>query len=126
MKKIENQMNESREDYLEAILVVTQQKGYCRSIDVANELGYSKASVSIALSKLRDTNLVNVDEKGRLSLTEEGNKVAHHTYEKHRFLKDSLLEIGVSEEQAEYEACRIEHIISDDTFEKMKKHFSDK
>ncbi|MCD8231600.1 MAG: metal-dependent transcriptional regulator [Clostridiales bacterium] len=111
--------NESQEDYLEGIYVVTQRKGYCRSVDLAEELGYSKASVSVAVSKMKEENLLQVIYAGLLELTEEGRKIAEYTFQKHTLLKKILCEIGVNEQQADIEACQIEHIISDETFQRL-------
>ncbi|MCD8367690.1 MAG: metal-dependent transcriptional regulator [Clostridiales bacterium] len=115
----EKRHNESQEDYLEGIYVVTQRKGYCRSVDLAEELGYSKASVSVAVSKMREENLLRVAQAGLLELTEEGKKIAEYTFQKHSLLKKILCEIGVDEQQADIEACKIEHIISDETFQRL-------
>ncbi|MCD8361745.1 MAG: metal-dependent transcriptional regulator [Lachnospiraceae bacterium] len=111
--------NESLEDYLEGIFIVNQQKGSCRSVDLAEELGYTKASVSIAVSKMKTDDLVRVGHAGKLELTEKGRKIAEYTFQKHTLLKKLLCDIGVEEPQAEIEACQIEHIISDDTFQKL-------
>ncbi len=113
--------NESREDYLESILRITEKKGFCRSIDVANSLGYSKASVSIAVGKLKQDGLVTVDDDHMLHLTETGRQEALRVYDKHKTLKKMLENIGVDNELADEEACRMEHVISDDTIEKIKK-----
>jgi len=114
-----NRHNESQEDYLEGIYVVTQRKGYCRSVDLAEELGYSKPSVSVAVSKMKEENLLHVVHAGLLELTEEGRKIAEYTFQKHTLLKKILCEIGVNEQQADIEACQIEHIISDETFQRL-------
>ncbi|MCD7724711.1 MAG: metal-dependent transcriptional regulator [Clostridiales bacterium] len=119
--------NESKEDYLESIYVVNQRKGYCRSVDLAEELGYSKASVSVAVSKMKEENLLRVGHAGLLELTEEGKLIAEYTFQKHSLLKKMLCDIGVEEQQADIEACQIEHIISDETFQRLtvvEKEFS--
>ena len=113
-------IRQSGEDYLETILTLQQQKGHVRSVDVAQELGYSKPSVSIAMKKLREQGYVQVDESGLLSLTEEGQAVAVSVYERHKTLKKALMLLGVDEESAAEEACKIEHAISDSTLEKIK------
>ncbi|MCD8346580.1 MAG: metal-dependent transcriptional regulator [Lachnospiraceae bacterium] len=115
----EKRHNESQEDYLEGIYVVNQRKGYCRSVDLAEELGYTKASVSVAVSKMKAENLLQVTHAGLLELTEEGKKIAEYTFQKHSLLKKMLCEIGVDEQQADIEACQIEHIISDETFQRL-------
>ncbi len=114
-------LHESSEDYLECIYILENQKGSCRSIDVANFLGITKASVSRAMKKLQEEDCIIIGDHGKIILTEKGMKIAKGTYQKHMFFKDMLIDAGVEEEVAEYEACRMEHIISDDTFEKLKK-----
>ena len=116
---LRNFRNEARDDYLEAILQITRAKGYCRSIDIAEELNVSKPSVSVAVAKLVDSALVVMDGDKLLTLTDEGRALAEFTYSKHLFLKRFLLSIGVDEETAEREACGIEHAISEDTFRKI-------
>lgn len=111
---------QSGEDYLETILTLQQQKGQVRSVDVAAELHYSKPSVSIAMKKLREQGYVHMDENGLLSLTDMGKAVAERIYERHQVIKKVLLLIGVEEEEAAEEACKIEHAISDHTLEKIK------
>ncbi len=114
-------MQESGENYLETILILRQKKGYVRSIDVANELGYTKASVSRAMGILKETGYLTVEQSGNLLLTEKGMEKAAAIYERHlvisRFLQETL---GVDETLATQDACRIEHIISQETFDKMK------
>ena len=117
-------IHSSGEDYLEAILILKKNKGYVRSIDLARFMNYSKPSISQAVSTLRDGGFVDVDENGHLLLTEVGKEVAEMIYERHLFFKDKLIEIGVEPETAVEEACRIEHVISDDTFNKLKSAFS--
>ena len=111
---------QSGEDYLEAILTLQQKRGQVRSVDVAQELGYSKPSVSIAMKKLREQGYVIVDENGLLSLTEQGRQVACGVYERHTTIKRVLMLIGVEEAEAAEEACKLEHAISDKTLEKLK------
>ncbi|MCC8050908.1 MAG: metal-dependent transcriptional regulator [Clostridiales bacterium] len=124
----EKQHSESQEDYLEAIYIVNQQKGYCRSVDLAEQLGYSKASVSVAVSKMKAEGLIMVGHAGLLILTSEGEKIARYTLKKHELIKKLLCNIGVKEQQADIEACKIEHIISEETFRKLtdatKSHIS--
>lgn len=117
---------ESKEDYLETIYVLGCKLSLVRSIDIVNELNYSKASVSIALKKLKELGDIIIDKKtGGITLTETGKAKALSVYEKHLFLKKFLLFIGVSENNSEKDACKIEHEISDETFEKMKEFYKD-
>ena len=114
---------ESREDYLESILVLKQKKGYVRSIDVVSYLGYSKPSISRAISLLKKEGLVTMDDKdGALNLTETGLAAAQHVYERHQILTAYLTKLGVSPDIAAQDACRMEHIISDESFARIKKH----
>lgn len=111
---------ESREDYLEAILVLGQRQDFVRSVDVANHLGFSKPSVSVAVSNLKAALLLTVDGAGGLHLTEAGKALAEQVYERHRLLTEYLVELGVDPEIAAEDACRMEHVISQVTFEKFK------
>ena len=114
---------ESREDYLETILILSQEKAYVRSVDVAERLGVTKPSVSRAISLLRTAGMIHMDPRdGALTLTEEGRQVAEHVYDRHRLLTSVLTMLGVDEEVAAHDACRIEHVISTETFEKLKEH----
>lgn len=119
-------LHASGEDYLEAILIIKNKKGYVRSIDVAGFMNYSKPSVSHAVSLLRDGGFVDVDENGFLNLTENGREIAEKIYERNLFFKGILINAGVDEKTAEEEACRIEHDISDDTFNKLKNSYGKK
>ncbi|MCD7724335.1 MAG: metal-dependent transcriptional regulator [Clostridiales bacterium] len=112
--------NESEEDYLESILLITQKKGCCRSVDVANELEVSKASVSVAMSKLRSGGYLYMDDDHTLHLTRLGKQTAQKVYDRHLTLKEMLEKIGVASELADQEACRMEHVISDDSISKLK------
>ncbi|MBP3879518.1 MAG: metal-dependent transcriptional regulator [Lachnospiraceae bacterium] len=114
--------NESAEDYLEAILMLREQLGKVRSIDIVYKLGYSKPSISIAMKKLREKGLVHMDENGYITLTEEGLKIARHTYNRHKVLTLFFESIGVNPSTAEHDACKIEHDISDETFKRLKEH----
>lgn len=113
---------ESAEDYLEAILIIQERKGTVHSIDVANEKGYSKASVSVAMKKLRENGYIAMDKDGSLTLLEPGKKIAERIYERHRVLTDYFTWLGVDPETAAKDACKIEHDLSDVTFAKMKEH----
>lgn len=114
---------ESREDYLETILVLTKRNGSVRSIDIANELNYSKASISRAVGILKANNYINVDENGQITFTGMGLQRAEEIYERHRNIKKFLMvTLGVSAETAEADACKIEHILSSETYNKIKEY----
>lgn len=115
-------IQESAENYLETILVLKLRNGYVRSIDVANELNFSKPSVSNAMKSLREKKLINMDNGGLIELTTEGYAIAHKVYERHVLLGEFLISIGVSPKIAMDDACRMEHIISEETFTKVKEH----
>ena len=115
-------LQESGEMYLETILILSQTGDRVRSIDVSDQMGYSKPSVSRAVSLLRRDGYLTVEEDGGLVLTEAGLVRARKIYERHTMLKDCLVRLGVSPETAAADACRIEHVISDETFEALKRH----
>ena len=115
------QLKESGEMYLETIYVLSQRKGFVRSIDVGEEMGYSKPSVSRAVGILRDGGYITVAHDGGLHLTEAGLEVAQRTYERHTVLSEFFIRLGVDEETATNDACKIEHNISDASFEALKK-----
>lgn len=115
-------IQESAEDYLEAILAIREKKGTVRSIDVAHHLNYSKPSVSRAMSLLRENGYVSMDRDGLLTLTDAGMEIASRIYERHRLLTEWLTALGVSPEVAAEDACRIEHDISPETFACLKRH----
>nr|WP_297179927.1 metal-dependent transcriptional regulator [uncultured Agathobaculum sp.] len=122
-------IQESAENYLEAILVLMQRNGQVRSIDVAHYTGYSKPSISRAVGLLRDNGYVSIDQNGLLGLTESGLQIAETIYERHTVLTELLTLLGVSPETAAEDACRIEHVISAETFDKLKahaRHYTDK
>lgn len=119
-------IQESAENYLETILVLQNRNGIARSVDVANELNFSRASVSRAVSLLKSSGYIEIGNINQLILTEKGKEIAEKVYEKHCILKDFLTYIGVGEEVASEDACKMEHIISDETFECLKKHFNNK
>lgn len=115
------------EDYLEAILMIREANGYCRSIDVAKKLGYSKPSVSIAVSKLRDEGyLMDKVSSGDLRLTEKGIEVAKRIAERHQFFSEWLIHLGVDPKTAYADACGIEHWLSEDSFREMKNYITKK
>ena len=115
-------IHESAENYLEAILMLKKSNGYVRSIDVANHLNFTKPSVSVAMKSFREEGYVTVDREGNISLTEKGLKIAEKVYERHQVIAKILIALGVDEETAYEDSCRIEHDISDVTFEKLKEH----
>lgn len=117
-------IQESAENYLETILVLQERKGTVRSIDIVNELGFSKPSVSVAMKNLRENGYIEVDKDGHISLLPLGVEVAKKVYERHKIFTEFLVRIGVDKETAEEDACKIEHIISDETFEAVKKFMS--
>lgn len=118
-------LKESGEMYLETIYVLSKQKGFVRAIDVSAELGYSKPSVSRAMGILRDGGFVTVGQDGGIKLTEAGLEVAERTYERHTVLSELFMRLGVDEETAVNDACKIEHVISPVTFAALKKHLKD-
>ena len=115
-------LHQSGEDYLEAILVLREKNGVVHSIDVAQHLGYSKPSVSRAVSLLRGEGYLVMEKDGRLELTEAGVEVAHNILERHRFLKQWLMDLGVSAEVAEEDACKIEHVIGEKSLAAIRAH----
>lgn len=119
----ETAIRESGEMYLESILVLSKKNDTVRSVDISRYLSYSKPSVSIALSGLKAAGHVTVDEHGHIFLTESGRTIAEKIYERHRVLTDMLTALGVGEDVASSDACKIEHVISDESFEAIKKHF---
>lgn len=116
------QIRESAEDYLEAILVLSKQGGGVRSVDIASMLGVSKPSVSHAMKLLREDGYIAMDRYGTVTLLEKGEEIAMRIYERHQVLTKLLEGLGVSEEVAKADACKLEHDISDESFEKIKEH----
>ena len=117
------EIHKSAEDYLETILKLQKEKGQVRSIDIVEDMHFSKPSVSVAMKKLRESGHVIMDENGLLTLTDEGYAVAQRIYERHQILTKMLTALGVDEVTAAEEACKIEHDLSDSTFEKIKAHY---
>ena len=115
---------ESKEDYLERILMLSKKNGSVRSIDIAHDMGFSKPSVSVAMKKLRELKLINVDKDGLISLTDEGRIIAERTYERHTVLKAILIHIGVDEQVAEDDACKVEHELSEETFSRIREVYN--
>lgn len=114
-------MHESSEDYLEKILMLQKRLGQVRSIDIVNELGFSKPSVSIAMKKLRENGYIEMDSENLITLTAAGATIARRIYARHKILTKLLVQLGVSQITAEKDACKIEHDISDESFVKIKK-----
>lgn len=112
----------SAEDYLEAILSLRERHGTVRSIDIANELHFSKPSVSVAMKKLRESGYVEMDSDGLITLLPPGEEVARRIYERHRLLTEFFIRLGVSAEVAAADACKVEHDLSEETFQKIKEH----
>ncbi len=115
-------IHESAEDYLECIHMETLKRGYVRSIDVANALGYSKPSVSIAMKQLEENGYITRDENRFLYLTDKGSEIALRIYERHETLAAGLMKLGVSEENAYKDACKIEHDLSDESFDRIREY----
>ncbi len=120
-----NGIYESGEDYLETILILKKRNGNVRSIDIAREMDLSKPSVSRAMGILKNKGFITVGDDGEILLTDDGKKIAKSIYERHRILTEALVMLGVDEETAAADACRIEHDISDKSFNKIKKHVKD-
>ena len=116
-------IKESAEDYLEAILALSRINGQVRSIDIVNRLKVTKPSVSVAMKKLRENGFINMDSDGFISLTDEGKKIADKIYERHQFITQWLQDLGVSEEVAAVDACKIEHVLSEETFRAIKNKY---
>ncbi len=117
------QLLESGEMYLETIYILSQKQNFVRSVDVANYTGYSKPSVSRAVNLLKDNGYISIDDEGHIKLEPSGLEVARNIYERHTILTQMLCKIGVSEETASADACKMEHVISNETFEKIKEYF---
>ncbi len=122
MGYIQHKSEESVEDYLETILVLSKRLPVVRSIDIANELEYSKPSVSVAMKNLKGRGYITVSSEGYIVLTEEGRKLASDTYERHTLISQWLVELGVSPDTASADACRIEHDLSQESFDALKCH----
>ncbi len=114
--------NESAENYLETILILSKKLPVVRSVDIATELGFKKSSVSIAMKNLREKNHITVTDAGFIYLTDSGSEIAEMIYERHQLLSEWLIRLGVPSETANQDACKIEHVISKESFEAIKKH----
>ena len=117
--------NESAEMYLESIILLQERSPHVRSIDVAHQTGYSKPSVSRAMGLLKGAGQIEIDENGYITLTDTGRALANRILERHRTLKAFLIDLGVSAETAESDACKMEHILSDEVFERMRDHLNE-
>ena len=116
-------IQESAENYLETILMLSQQQPYVRSIDVSEYLGYSKPSVARSMGILRDGGYILMEKDGAITLTDSGKKLAETIYERHTVLSELLIRLGVDEKTATDDACRIEHVISDESFQAIKQYY---
>ncbi len=121
----ENRTHESQEMYLETILLLRAKKSNVRSVDIVEELGYAKSSVSRAVNLLQKAGLIEIDEAGDITLTAAGQKKAEDIYEKHRVFTEAFIRMGAPKAVAEENACRIEHVVSDELFKIIKKHFAE-
>lgn len=124
MAQVRNRSKESEEDYLETILILMDQLQAVRSVDIAEEMGYSKASISVAMKNLKEKEYIEISKEGYITLTPSGKKIASEIYERHKVITDLLIGLGVNPVTASEEACKIEHDISAETFEAIKRHIS--
>lgn len=122
MGGIRMKIQESAENYLETILILGQKKGNVRSIDIAHELEFKKPSVSVAMKNLRQNGFIEVDDSGFITLTASGRQIAESIYERHLLFSRWLTELGVNEKTAAEDACKMEHVLSAESFEAIKKH----
>ena len=111
---------ESGEDYLERILILKERMGNVRSIDIVNDMGFSKPSVSVAMKKLKDGGYIEIDKNGYITLTDQGNEIASNVYERHQVLTKLFMSLGVDEQTAMKDACKVEHDLSEETFQAIK------
>ncbi|MBQ5446717.1 MAG: metal-dependent transcriptional regulator [Lachnospiraceae bacterium] len=120
------QIQQSSEDYLETILILSKKLPVVRAVDIAIETGHKNSSISVAMKKLRSLDLITVTDAGFIYLTEEGSKIANNIYERHTLFTEWLIRIGVNPKTAEEDACQIEHAISDESFAAIKKYIKKK
>ena len=113
-------LGESKEDYLEAMLMLKEKNGYIRSVDIAELKHFSKASVSVAMKKLRENGYITMEKNGVINLLKPGREIAERIYERHQFLTNLFVDLGVDQETAEDDACKVEHDLSEVTFQKIK------
>lgn len=116
-------IKESAENYLETILILSKKTGSVRSIDVANEMNFTKASISVAMKHLREDEYINMDADGIITLTDKGKEIASMVYERHQLIAKILISLGVSEETAYEDSCKIEHDLSQESFERIKEYY---
>lgn len=116
-------IKESAENYLETILILSKKQDTVRSIDIANEMNFTKASISVAMKNLRENEYILVDKDGAILLTESGREIATRVYERHQLIAKILISLGVSEETAYEDSCKIEHDLSEESFEKIKEYY---
>lgn len=116
-------IQESAENYLETILMLKQRNGIVRSIDIATEMNFSKPSISAAMKQFRENGYIRMDSAGYITLTDKGREVAERVYERHMLLTKALMALGVGEETAREDACRLEHDLSAESFEKIKAYY---
>lgn len=126
MSYIKHRAEESLEDYLETILILSKRNPYVRSIDIATELSYSKPSVSVAMKNLKANGMIMINDDGRIELTKDGLAIAEQVYEKHVILYDWLISLGINPDIAKEDACKMEHDISMESFEAIKKFILEK
>lgn len=117
-------IRESAEDYLEAILMLKNKNGYVRSIDIAHHLNFTKPSVSVAMKSFREEGYIIMDEHGYITLSEKGMEIANKVYERHNTIARAFMAIGVSEKTAYEDSCKIEHVISEESFNKLKEYLT--
>ena len=118
-------VGETIENYLETLHILLQEQEEVRSVDLANAMSFSKPTISVMMKQLREKGLINVDTNGFLTLTKKGRAIAERVYERHVYLTELLVRLGVEEETAAEDACKIEHVISQETFDSIKKHFEE-
>ena len=116
------EIHESSEDYLETILILKERTGQVRSIDIATEMNYSKPSISVAMKKLRENGYIEVDRDGFITLTDSGYEIASSIYDRHKLLTKFFISLGVDAEVAAVDGCKIEHDLSEETFQKIREH----
>lgn len=119
-------VGETIENYLETLHILLQEQEEVRSVDLANAMSFSKPTISVMMKQLREKGLIKVDTNGFLTLTKKGRAIAERVYERHVYLTELLIRLGVEEETAAEDACKIEHVISQETFDSIKKHFEEK
>ncbi len=117
------EIHEASEMYLETILILKNRLGLVKSVDIAREMDYSKPTISIAMKKFKENGYITIDEEGFISMTDKGREIAERIYERHQVLSHLLEEMGVSEKNAVADACKMEHDLSDETFECLKKQY---